>query len=385
LERFPEYDRKVSEYLEYDVDPVEKFSILRRKHRPAILFDLFHLPAKYSGTSELALNLLREVHTLMEKDCDLYVGVTEEGRFFASELNGYRLFEERPGSEMLFDLVFKPSQFFRWSEFRRMNRLAPRLSFVLLDIIAVRCDYLSSVQRTTMFEKTVALADQVYTLSHFSRSDFQAYFGTECPAHVIHLGTDSGLGSAEAIRGEYVLVVGNSYAHKGIKDALPYLTEVGPVRVMGGEKPAENSASHIRWMASGAVTRGSMRELYAKASVLVYPSLYEGYGLPIVDALAVGKPVVAIDSEVNRELAAALNTASFTLVPSFRDLKEVVANKVRESADNPPDAPVRIRRWRDVAEEYVASFRELLERPPNIRKLRDRHDLIRVLNAARHP
>ena len=96
---------------------------------------------------------------------------------------------------------------------------------------------------------------------------------------------------------------------------------------------------------------------------------------------ALGKPVVALDNRLNREIAASLNVGSLTLVNSFRDLKEVVTRQLKEQ---PVTLPVEMRRWPDVAKEYVHGLRHLLEQPQNARKVRARTDLLRILKAAEH-
>ncbi|MBV9155890.1 MAG: glycosyltransferase, partial [Acidobacteriaceae bacterium] len=319
-DRYPEYEGAVTEYVQYSLDPLERFAGLRRQSRPAILYDLFHLMGHHSGTSEFALNLLREIHTLIEDECDLVVGLSERGRFFAPELNGYRFFEDRPGSEMLFDLVFKPCQIFTWADFRRMTRLSPRVALTLQDIIAVRCNYLTSVDRKTIFAKTVELADKVFTISSYTHSDYKAFFRKDFDAQVIHHGSNLGSTNSEILPSEHILLMGNSYAHKGVLDALPHLLEFGPIAVLGGDPPDEPLPRHVKWHLSGTLTRSHMRELFAKARLLVYPSHYEGYGLPIVDALTLGKPVIALDTEVNRELKSTLTDVDFVLVHSFSEL-----------------------------------------------------------------
>ena len=46
-------------------------------------------------------------------------------------------------------------------------------------------------------------------------------------------------------------------------------------------------------MALGSVGEKELHELYRCASALVYPSRYEGFGLPLIEAMASGTPVIA--------------------------------------------------------------------------------------------
>jgi glycosyltransferase involved in cell wall biosynthesis len=377
-ERFPEYDRKVADYPRFHVDPLENFAPLLLPHRPRILYDCYHLPAQHSGTSEFALNLLREIARLLEDEFELYVGAGDSQAFFANELRGYRLHDEHATDPAEFDLIYKPCQVFSWREFGRMTRLAPRVAFTLQDIIGVRCDYLSSPDRKILFRKTSELTDSVFTISEFARSDFAAFFGTDIHMDVVRHGTNSDEAATPVAAGEdFILVMGNSFYHKGVAQAVDELQGCCDIVVLGGED--DSSQPGVRRLASGNLTRRHIHELVTRARMLVYPSHYEGYGLPVIDFLAMGKPVVALDTAVNREIAELTHDVNLHRISSVKHLAGTV-QKILEQPAQQRHRPAA-RRWSDAAQEYVAAFREMLSRDIDLEKLRQRWEMVRMLES----
>ena len=379
LARYPEYERVVYEYGRYRQDPVEKFASLRIPHRPRLLYDLFHLPDAYTGTSDFGLNLLRALRFYLNEDWDVYVGLRVKQHYFDHELIGYKIYRDRSDDPMLFDLVFKPCQVFSWPEFYRMNRLAPRVSYVLQDIIAVRCEYLNSPHRDTLFRKTAQLSDAVFSISRFSRADFEAYYGVEQPMHIIYHGTNAGMTKREFVTGQYLLVMGNYFIHKGVTEALEQIGERWPTVVLGGEEPPV-TGPNLKWMRSGGLSRSAMRSLLVNARMLVYPSYYEGFGLPVADALALGKPVAVLESSVNRELETLMANPNLHLVRTVQELPRVIAEYYEAGGTSAPD--LHVRRWNDAAAEYAEHFREIGSRVINVGLLRERWQTLRELDAA---
>jgi glycosyltransferase involved in cell wall biosynthesis len=71
--------------------------------------------------------------------------------------------------------------------------------------------------------------------------------------------------------------------------------------ILVGGKPAYGrdelesafSAATIPYRITGKISESELRELYAAAYAFIYPSLYEGFGLPVLEAMAHGVPVIA--------------------------------------------------------------------------------------------
>jgi glycosyltransferase involved in cell wall biosynthesis len=121
-------------------------------------------------------------------------------------------------------------------------------------------------------------------------------------------------------------------------------------------------------IADSVVTPGWIAEedrplLYAAATVFVYPSRYEGFGLPVLEAMACGVPVVTTNAASIPELA---GPAAFQLDPN--DTKHMAAPIIRlcteeESRDAMIErgfAQVEKFSWAKTAEETLRAYREVV-------------------------
>jgi glycosyltransferase involved in cell wall biosynthesis len=112
----------------------------------------------------------------------------------------------------------------------------------------------------------------------------------------------------------FYLHVGNSLPYKNIEGLLRALGELGRRRgraltlvKVGAEPTAEQqrlaARQGVQLRCVGEVPTTHLRALYHLAECLVYPSLYEGFGWPVAEALACGLPVVAGASGAIPEIA----------------------------------------------------------------------------------
>ena len=132
-------------------------------------------------------------------------------------------------------------------------------------------------------------------------------------------------------------------------------------------------ANHYRVMAErlgaggqvllpGYVSDEALVSLYQSTDLSVFPSLYEGYGLPVVEAQACGAPVIAADNSSLAELVDSDARFDATDVTAMADAMERGLTdidfraKLEASAKRPPP------NWADVADRGAAVYQELLDR-----------------------
>jgi glycosyltransferase involved in cell wall biosynthesis len=170
-------------------------------------------------------------------------------------------------------------------------------------------------------------ADQVVTVSYAMRDEILA-FSDARPVAVVWNGLDAagfggiGLQVREQVRARlrlpahFLLTVGHFEPRKNygtLVDALALLHRDGmqwPLVIVGndsGERMRIEQQVQLAGLRSSVhllsgLSDSDVRCLYSAASMLVFPSRYEGFGIPLLEAMASGTPVVASDIPVFHEI-----------------------------------------------------------------------------------
>ena len=191
-----------------------------------------------------------------------------------------------------------------------MHRCAFLIGFNILDTIGWDILYPAPERLEWAWRFVARHSDMLTFISGFSQDRFRARFPAApgVVERVVHLSFRTDEHTLRRFRdvppGEHVLLFGNSYEHKGIAPTLRLLAEAFPLQnfaVLGGQGPA---VPGVQVIPSGGMAEDEVHRLVATARAVVYPSFYEGFGLPVVESLAYGRPVLVRRCPLWAEIAA---------------------------------------------------------------------------------
>jgi glycosyltransferase involved in cell wall biosynthesis len=226
----------------------------------------------------------------------------------------------------------------------------------------------------TMVPRSVRRAARVLTVSEWTKRDLVEHYGITAEKVVVTPnGVDPLFGPDGGRRdgAPYALFVGTLQPRKdplaalealALVDADLRLVLVGPDKGSGAE--ARRTASKLglnrRVEFSGHVEKQELVELYRGAACLVFPSRYEGFGLPVVEAMASGTPVVATAAGSIPEIAgdAAVLVEPGDPVALAGGIERAIADRERLVTAGLERA--RRYSWAETARRTLAVYRELL-------------------------
>jgi glycosyltransferase involved in cell wall biosynthesis len=163
--------------------------------------------------------------------------------------------------------------------------------------------------RTLAYDRTAKRAAQVVVISHFVRERAVERLSLDPErVHAIHLGVDSERfrPDADTVREPYLLYPARPWPHKNHERLLAAYAALRRERpelrlvLTGGGHEGRGAVAGVELR--GNVSADELVALYRSASCLVFPSLYEGFGLPPLEAMACGCPVAASDRGSLREV-----------------------------------------------------------------------------------
>ncbi len=257
---------------------------------------------------------------------------------------------------------------------------------------------LAFVYATRMIRRSLERGDRIIAVSENTKQDLIDYFDVDgAKIEVIYNGVEERFRqrlapeeidrrlAALGLERPYLLFVGNPKPHKNLDNVVKAYARArrlasfdAPLVCVGDRTPGE---SRIRQRAEqlglgdqvkllGHVDFEDLAALYQGAAVFLYPTLYEGFGLPVVEAMASGVPVITSNTSALREVA---NGYGHLVDPL--DLDAIAQAIARCMTD--PDHRVRLIergraraeafRWERAAEQTLGVYLQAIEGAPRLR------------------
>lgn len=227
-------------------------------------------------------------------------------------------------------------------------------------------------------------ADQLIAVSQSTADDIERFYGRKRDVRVVHHAVDAGhffvaspddqvrarqrlLNVHSELARPYVLYVGQIQPRKNLirlVEAFEQLAAEEPelqLVIAGGhgwlqqpiQERIERSSHRGRIHRLGRVASDLLPAFYANAQVTALVSLYEGFGMPLLEAMACGSPVVAANNssmpEVVGERGVLVDATS----------AEDIARGLRQARTQGLQPSGTIRSWDDVAQETMAILEPL--------------------------
>jgi len=209
--------------------------------------------------------------------------------------------------------------------FHGLNQRLPRIPMrraiaTFHDLFVMTGEYSTPEFRarfTAQARDAAARADAVIAVSEFTRSQVVSLLGVE-PArvHVVHHGTRKFAGPLIASPGreKVILNVGAIQKRKNIArlvEAFETLPQAWQLVLAGSNgygaeeilARIEKSPARERINVTGYVSPSELSGWYARAAVFAFPSLDEGFGMPVLEAMAAGVPVITSNRSALPEVA----------------------------------------------------------------------------------
>ena len=374
-------------YRDYYCHPYEKYGwVLGKKaDKTKIMYFMGGLPAYVNGSSVHMIGVLEGIVNAIKdiNDYDITIVAPRE----SAEFHGlytmigekYKIIEMNDISD-IYDICFIPMHLIDRHAQKICADHALRLIFWPLDLISLRSNYLCEPQYIGGYEFMARYSDGLMFFSESVCDDFNAYFSyvkelESKPQKVSYLPDAGKTNKSESVCEElpfddYYLIMGNPFLHKMIYPALVSVARTGKNFIIVGTDENKMIGNHLALYKSGTISDSYINKLYEKCKGLIYPSIYEGFGLPPVQALNLGKEVFAMDMPVNHELE---NLAQgfrghIHYFDSLGELPQILDEF--ESRQNVFETNGLYRRkWIDVGKDCLMMIKDLMKNEPNEERL----------------
>ena len=360
VDRYPEYASATSNYFESaEYRALILLSALSPvAGRPAVAFDWSTFGEHYNGTVEYSRKIMEAFCAVYGDRYDAFAICSESSWKFHELSRIAGLKRSAVDSADPFAIVIKLGQPFSPTALALPFSRGAVVLIAMLDPIAYDCLYLRTRLLQRWWRFVFDWADVVVYISEFVAQEFRERF--RISSHVRQLAAMPSINIDEypAPAGQRrtdddgLLIIGNHFHHKYVRETVRLLRAQCPdfaLKVLGTK--VEGTESHE----SGLIDPEVIAGLFANARAIVFPTFYEGFGFPIIHALAWKKPIFARRIPVFEEINERLRSRNIHFYDSTASLTEQLRREMPKWIED-GGAHSGHRSWRDSAVEIEAAL-----------------------------
>lgn len=394
--RYPFYWNRVELYFNRQMNAVDYFADLlteRIYEKKRILISLYELPAAYNGTAQHGLLLLKNFYDLFKDKYEIGVLVNHAANEFFHISSQYPNVFSPEQLTQRYHLAYVPSQIIHIEHLHILNRTCLRYAFCMQDIISIRSNYLlvEDWEREDVFRKSIKYCNGIVPFSQFSLDDMKDYYAEEFKnrniyTKVVYLAAIEDKKNADVEKfnipyKDYFIVLGNHYKHKYLDVIEKYLKKSKHNFIIIGSKENGFISDNVYGYKSGNLRDTFIDFLMTHSTAIIFPSVYEGFGLPILNAINYSKKIVINNNPLNREQVESLQyyKDNIYLFDSGEEIESYL-DEIVKSPEPKVNAETYITRsWADVAEGVENALAEILNQDVDVKILNDRWEEMRYL------
>jgi GT2 family glycosyltransferase/glycosyltransferase involved in cell wall biosynthesis len=313
--RYPEYMRGIrreARSAEVCAERVLSGLMPNAKGQLAIAFDWTNIGLYHNGTFEAASSIVRYAAEKWRDRYEIVLIGNEHSAEFHGLLGLENISVVSEADAGTYSAIIRIGQPFHASTIPTLCHRAPIVAVYMLDTIALDCQYLDQANLADVWQQAFYSTDLVVYISRYTQQQFRARY--RIPDSVIEVASllsvnvdDYAPADLNWKQGDAVLIVGNQFSHKHVDVTVRQILTSYPAAkvVVLGSTLVQNE--NVRVYESGNLTPDVVDALYRDARVVLFPSHYEGFGLPILHALARRRPIIVRAMPLNDELCDALN------------------------------------------------------------------------------
>ena len=227
---------------------------------------------------------------------------------------------------------------------------------------------LSAIWHRLQYSWCVRFASRLFTVSNYSAQEISREYGMPMERiavlgngweHVRRIAGDDGVLAKLPAGGRFFLVLGSIAPNKNLSwicrsaKRHPDVAYVVAGEVLASAVQAECGDAPGNMVFVGHVSNGEMKALMERCEALVFPSLEEGFGIPPLEALALGRPVVAARKSCLPEI---YGDAVHWFDPDDPDASDDPRELIQSPVSSAEEALAR-HTWRNVASCLLSALR----------------------------